>query len=98
MPLFHLVLFIEADLNIPSNYQDTSSWYSSRRIGLKYSGFKILVEKDSNRILGAHLLGHGVEDVINIFALAIKAQLSLEDMRNIMWAYPTGSSDIRYMI
>lgn len=30
----------------------TSNWYSSRRVGEKYSGFKVLVEEGTDRILG----------------------------------------------
>jgi glutathione reductase (NADPH) len=36
---------------------NTASWYSSRRVGETHSGFKVLVEKLSGRILGAHVLG-----------------------------------------
>ncbi len=85
-------------INYRKNYQDTSSWYTSRRIGLKNSGFKVLVDEDTNRIIGVHLLGHNAEEVINIFALAMRANISLEDIKNIIWGYPTSSSDINYMI
>jgi glutathione reductase (NADPH) len=57
-------------LNFKANYGDTSGWYSSRRVGMKHSGYKVLVEDGSNRILGAHLLGIHAEETINLFALA----------------------------
>src|SRR5215469_9209610 len=44
-------------LSFKANYGDTSGWYSSRRVGMKHSGYKVLGEDGSNRILGAHLLG-----------------------------------------
>ena len=34
----------------------TSTWYSSRRIAETYSGYKVLVEEGTDRILGAHIL------------------------------------------
>ncbi|MGI0014392.1 MAG: dihydrolipoyl dehydrogenase family protein, partial [Nitrososphaera sp.] len=77
---------------------DTSSWYSSRRVGMKYSGFKTLVEEGSNRILGAHLLGPQAEEVINLFAVAIRKGLRSDDMKAMVYAYPTSSSDISYMV
>ncbi len=79
-------------------HEDTSGWYSSRRVNLKYSGFKVLVEEDSNRILGAHLLGEHAEEVINLFALAIRSGLKAEDLKTMIYAYPTSASDVSYMV
>ena len=78
--------------------EDTSGWYSSRRVGMKYSGFKTLVEEGSGRILGAHLLGPHAEEVVNIFALAIRLGLKAEDLKTMIYAYPTSASDISYMV
>lgn len=77
---------------------DTSGWYSSRRVGLEFSGFKTLVEEETGRILGAHLLGAHAEEVINIFALAIRSELKAEDLKTMIYAYPTSASDISYML
>ena len=86
-------------LRFRTNYEeDTSSWYSSRRIGENFSAFKVLIEEGSNRILGAHILGPNAEEQINIFALAIQRGITSEELREIIFAYPTGSSDIVYML
>nr|MBA3767720.1 NAD(P)/FAD-dependent oxidoreductase [Acidobacteriota bacterium] len=80
-------------LKFTVKYEDTSGWYSSRRVGLKYSGFKTLVEEGGGRILGAHLLGAHAEEVINIFALAIRSGLNADDLKTMIYAYPTSASD-----
>jgi len=85
-------------LQFRTNYQDTSSWYSSRRIGETCSGFKLLIEKSSNCILGAHIIGPHAEEVINIFALAIRLGLNVDKIREGVFTYPTNSYDIRYML
>jgi glutathione reductase (NADPH) len=89
-------------LHFKTNHEkNTSSWYSSRRIGEKYSGFKVLIEdggEKSGRILGAHLLGSHAEEVINIFAFAIRLGLTAENIKEALFSYPTNSSDIRYML
>jgi glutathione reductase (NADPH) len=89
-------------LHFKTNHEkNTSSWYSSRRIGEKYSGFKVLIEdggEKSGRILGAHLLGSHAEEVINIVALAIRLGLTAENIKEALFSYPTNSSDIRYML
>jgi glutathione reductase (NADPH) len=80
------------------NQEETSAWYSSRLVALKHSGFKTLVEEGSGRILGAHLLGHHAEEVINIFALAIRYGLKAEDLKEMVYAYPTSASDLSHMV
>jgi len=74
--------------------RETSDWFSVRRIGMTRSGYKILTEEKSGRILGAHVLGYNADEIINVFALAIKTGLTLEDLQDMVWAYPTGVSDI----
>jgi glutathione reductase (NADPH) len=85
-------------LKFRANHQKTSGWYTSRRVGEKWSGFKVLVEEGSGKILGAHLLGPHAEEVINIFALAIRKGLTATDLKDALFAYPTSSSDVRYMV
>jgi glutathione reductase (NADPH) len=51
----------------------TSAWYSSRRVAEKYSGYKVLIEEGTDRILGAHLLGDQAGETINLFAVAIRS-------------------------
>jgi glutathione reductase (NADPH) len=79
-------------------HEDTSSWYSSRRVALPHTGFKTLVEEGTERILGAHLLGLHAEEVINLFALAIRAGLRATELKEMVYAYPTSASDIGYML
>ena len=51
-------------LRFRAHEEDTSGWYSSRRVALLHTGFKTLVEEGTERILGAHLLGPNAEEVI----------------------------------
>jgi glutathione reductase (NADPH) len=48
--------------------------------------------------LGAHLLGAHAEEIINIFALAIRLGLDVTDIKDAILSYPTKSSDIGYML
>jgi glutathione reductase (NADPH) len=73
-------------------------WYSARRLNESIYGFKTLVEEDSDRILGAHLVGPHAEEVINLFGLAIRHGLRARDVKSTIFAYPTGASDIGYML
>jgi glutathione reductase (NADPH) len=88
----------ERGLQFQVHRQVTTGWYSSRRIGEDCSGFKILVEESSGRILGAHLLGSQAEELINVFALAMRAGLRASDLKESIFAYPTHASDVQYML
>jgi glutathione reductase (NADPH) len=80
------------------NQEDTSSWYSSRRVAERYSGFKTLIDEQNGRILGAHLLGPDAAETTNIFALAIRKGLTSTDLKDVIYTYPTVTSDVPYMI
>jgi len=101
-PLVRVGLLEEAaraqGLRFTTHHEDTSGWYSSRRVALPHTGFKTLVEEGTERILGAHLLGLHAEEVINLFALAIRAGLRASDLKQMVYAYPTSASDVSYML
>lgn len=87
----------EQGLEFSVNFQDTSEWPTSWRIGLEHSGSKVLIEKGTERILGAHILGHHAEEVINVFAIAMKMKISPKDLKKVLWSYPTSIGDIDSM-
>ncbi|MDV2481327.1 NAD(P)/FAD-dependent oxidoreductase [Methanoculleus sp. Wushi-C6] len=82
------------------NAGDLSGRFTNRSIGQRHVGYKLLVESDSHRILGAHLIGPNVGEVINIFALAIRHGLKVEDLTldAIPWAYPSSTYDVIHMV
>ena len=88
----------DRSLKFRVNQEDTSSWYSSRRVAERYSGFKTLIDEQTGRILGAHLLGPDAAETINIFSLAIRKGLTSTDLKDVIYAYPTLASDVSYMI
>lgn len=84
-------------ISFVSHREDTSTWYSSRRVGESFSGSNVLVEPGSGRILGAHLLGPHADETINLFALASRAGITVDRFKDVLWAYPTHASDTPYM-
>lgn len=88
----------EKGQNVTVLCKETSDWYSSKRINETVSGFKTLVDKETGLLVGAHLLGDHSEEVINLFALAIKFKIRADSLRHMLFAYPTHASDISYMI
>jgi glutathione reductase (NADPH) len=88
----------ERGLRFTTHHERTASWYSSRRIGEQASGFKVLVEEDSGRVIGAHLLGPDAEEVINLFAMAMRGGVTAQTIKEMLFAYPTVASDLPYMV
>ena len=85
-------------LNVRVETGDTTGWYSNRRIRESVGMFKTVVDADSDRVVGAHLLGAHVEEVINIFALAVRFGITAKELRQMIYAYPTSGSDVPYML
>ena len=88
----------ERGLKFRMQTRKASDWYTARRLAEPTYGFKVLVEEPSERIVGAHLVGPHADEVINVFALAIRNGLTAKDLKATMFAYPTGASDIGYML
>jgi glutathione reductase (NADPH) len=57
----------------------------------------VLVEKDTDRILGAHILGSEAGEVINLVALAIRSGMRATDLEHTLFAYPTSGSNLSRM-
>ena len=85
-------------LNFDTHFKKTEGWYSSMRVGAKHSGYKVLVEQGTGRILGAHLIGPGSEEQINLFAMAMGAGLTANQIKAMIFAYPSFASDIGEMV
>jgi glutathione reductase (NADPH) len=85
-------------LRFRTNRQETSDWFNTRRVGETVSGFKVLVEEETGRVLGAHLFGPHADEVINLFAVAIRLGLRADALKETLYAYPTYGSDIRFMV
>ncbi|MFZ0489928.1 MAG: FAD-dependent oxidoreductase, partial [Salegentibacter sp.] len=73
-------------------------WFSSKRINGKFYAYKTIIEKESGQILGAHLLGSEAAETINLFAMAMAGKLNCEEVKKMIFTYPTWSSDIKSML
>ena len=88
----------EQGLKFRVHREDTSGWLSSQRAGETTSGSKVLIEEATDRILGAHLFGPHAHEVINVFAVAIRLKARADDLKHVLYAYPTAASDIPHMV
>ncbi|MVM32787.1 NAD(P)/FAD-dependent oxidoreductase [Spirosoma sp. HMF4905] len=88
----------EQERNVKVTFQETADWYVSRRINEKFTAFKTLVDAKTGRLVGAHLLGSGSDDLINLFTLAMKHNISVKELNHTLFAYPTHGSELSSML
>ena len=87
-----------AGIKFRANWKETSGWFNTRRVGETASGYKVLIEEGSERIIGAHLFGPSAAEVINLFATAVRLRIPAGDLKDVLMAYPTYGSDVRFML
>ncbi len=88
----------EKGLAFDVHHDDMSGWYSARRVGSKHAAYKVLVEKVTGRILGGHVLGFDAEELVHVFAIAIRAKMTAAEVKETIFAYPSGASNMGYML
>jgi glutathione reductase (NADPH) len=77
---------------------DASRRHETRRVGYRDAFYKIIVEPSSGRLLGAHLLGHNVYEVINLMALAIRQKLTITQLSEMVWSFPSLTYDALFSL
>ncbi|HWZ65844.1 MAG TPA: NAD(P)/FAD-dependent oxidoreductase [Patescibacteria group bacterium] len=85
-------------IDVRVHTEDMSSWFDAKRTNLKHTMAKTLVDSQTNKIVGAHIIGNHAEDLINMFALAIETGLTVEQFKAPIYAFPSPSDDARYML
>jgi glutathione reductase (NADPH) len=88
----------EKGLKTRVQVNDMLSWFSARTFAETVAWSKIIVEEATDRIVGAHFVGHSGEELINLFGLAMQHGITASQMRDFVFAYPTFSADIKSML
>ncbi|WP_372071456.1 NAD(P)/FAD-dependent oxidoreductase [Tistrella mobilis] len=88
----------ETGRNVRIQFTDTSGWYSNMRVGETCAAAKVIIDEDTDEILGAHLLGPEYAELINFLGLAIKLGLKTDDLKQMTAAYPSVTSDLGSML
>ena len=84
-------------LNVKVSTNDMTGWFSARTYAENAAWSKTIVDTDSDRFVGVHLVGHHGEELIHLFTLAMQQGISATQMKETMFAFPTFSSDVKSM-
>jgi glutathione reductase (NADPH) len=77
---------------------DMSDWLSARTYNETSAWAKVIVDEATDRILGAHIVGHAGEELIHTFAFAMQFGITASAIRDSVYAFPTFSADIKSML
>ena len=88
----------EKGLNTKVTVSDMEYWFSTQTFAETKVWAKVIVDEESDAILGAHMVGDAAEELINIFGLAKKHGITATALRDFIYAYPSFSSDIKHML
>jgi glutathione reductase (NADPH) len=100
VPALSTVGLTEADaaaqgLEVKVSTNDLSGWFSAKSYAESVAWAKVLVDEKEDRIAGAHMVGHHAEELIHLFAMAMRHGISASAMKDDMFAFPTFSSDVK---
>jgi glutathione reductase (NADPH) len=85
----------EQGIELRVEVNDMRNWLSGRTYAETAAWAKVLIDKQTDRIIGAHMLGHAGEELIHIFALAMKHGITAGDVKDLVYGFPTFSADIK---
>ncbi len=84
--------------NIKVKHKNISDWFTYKRTNEGFAAFKVLIDEDSDQVVGAHLISNEADELINHFATAIRFGISTKELKQMIFAYPTAASDIAHML
>jgi glutathione reductase (NADPH) len=73
-------------------------WFNAKRINEKLHAYKTLVDNKTGFILGAHLIGPEASEIINLFSMAMFAKIDHQELKKIIFTYPSWGNDIKGMV
>ncbi len=80
---------IKIDMNYSSRYVIQS--LNSRGI------LKVLIDKESEKILGCQIVGNGASELISVFSILISNQLSIKEIKNTVFPHPSIAEVLAYI-
>ncbi|WP_027179063.1 dihydrolipoyl dehydrogenase family protein [Maridesulfovibrio bastinii] len=78
--------------------KDASRWSEYKRLGQDCAEFKLLIEKGSRLILGAHIMGDRAEEIINLITLGMRCGITIDALADMVWAYPSFGYTLKYLL
>ncbi|WP_170765683.1 dihydrolipoyl dehydrogenase family protein [Ruegeria lacuscaerulensis] len=88
----------ERGLDVAVTVSDMSGWFSVKTYAESAAWSKVLVDQNNDRIVGAHILGHHGDELIHLFAMAMRHGIPANDLKTSLYAFPTFAADVKSLI
>lgn len=88
----------EGNYDYEVTYKSVPKWFNAKRINAEEYVFKTIVDKESDLILGAHILGYEAAEMINLFVFALCGKITVSQLKSMIFAYPTWGNEIKGML
>ena len=88
----------EQDLDVEVRTSDMTDWLSAKTYAETVAYAKVLVSRTDDTIVGAHLVGHHGEDLIHLFAMAMRHGITATQMKSAVYGFPTFASDLKNVV
>ena len=85
-------------LNVTAVVRDMAEWKVYGIAGEVKAKAKVILEYGSGRIVGAHVFGAGAAEMIHVFAMAIRFGIPADELKRMVYVYPTFSSVLPYLL
>jgi glutathione reductase (NADPH) len=85
-------------LTFETRVNDMRTWRSARTYAEEFAWAKVLVDRKADRVIAAHLVGHGAAEFINTFALAMRYGIPVTSLVEGVYAYPTNHSELKFLL
>lgn len=88
----------ESGRDIEVKTSDMKGWLGARTYAEKAAWAKVIIDRDTGHILGAHLLGHGAGETVHVYAMAMRYGVTADQLRTQLYAYPTFTNDVKFTV
>jgi glutathione reductase (NADPH) len=88
----------EKGVKVRVQTNDMRGWLSAKTCAESAAWAKVVIDEASDRILGACMFGHSAEELIHLFALAIRHGITAGALKDLVYAFPTFSADIKFLV
>ncbi|MFC3932264.1 dihydrolipoyl dehydrogenase family protein [Streptococcus dentapri] len=82
----------------PEHYKvkdiDMSHWQNYRRVRDDLAQLKLVIDTSNQKVVGAEILSDSADILVNYLALLINLGASMQDVQNIIFAYPSIATDL----
>ncbi len=85
-------------LDLDIKVSEMTGWFSGKSYGETVAWAKVLRDKATDRIVGAHLVGHQGEELIHLLAMAMRHGITASALKDGIFAFPTFSSDVKSLL